>query len=128
MGNMGWLSSIDVQWIASMTSASSQPRTPLKVFGVLVDRISQADWEALINTIDFSTLAELYLESNHFYKNQLKLLVDRIAGRGVLPLPMRVLDFKGSEVKDSDIATREMFAQVQEKAPQMRIRCNDWTL
>jgi hypothetical protein len=130
--SMDWLSSADREWIASMASAPSQLqilrqlRTSLKVLGVGLHLRAQ-DWEALIKVIDLSTLEELYINSDYFYQDQLNVLVDFIANTSVASLPMKVLDVKGKEVKDSN-TTREMFARVQGKAPQVKIQCNNWTL
>ncbi|KAF9352225.1 hypothetical protein BGX34_000122 [Mortierella sp. NVP85] len=120
--NMGYLSELDERWIASMVSASWQ-RFPLKTFGVTVD-LKPSGWEILFKAIHFSTLEELHINSDYFYHEQLKLLVDCITDTSVSSLPMRVLDIKGCEVSDSD-TTHEMLVRVQEKAPQVRIQCND---
>ncbi|KAF9352224.1 hypothetical protein BGX34_000121 [Mortierella sp. NVP85] len=123
---MGWLSELDGQWIASMISVSSQQQSTLKVIGVTAD-IKPPEWEALFKAIDLPTLEELRLNSDYIYHDQIKFLVGCITDTSVSSLPMRVLDIKGKEIQDGD-ATWEMLARVQEKAPQLRVQCNDWTL
>ena len=118
-----WLSSAERQWIISM---ASQPQTSLKVLGIGL-HLRANGWEALIKAIDLSTLEELHITSDYFYQEQLKVLMDVIVKSRVSSLPMRVLDVEGKEVKDSN-TTREMFARIQEKAPQVKVQCNDWTL
>jgi len=93
---------------------------PLKVLGVDLD-LQPQDWEGLVKVINLSTLEELHFNPDFIRHNQLKLLVDRIADSGVSPLPMRILDFKGNEYRES---TREMITRIQEKAPHVRIQCN----
>ncbi|KAF9360369.1 hypothetical protein BGX34_007810 [Mortierella sp. NVP85] len=93
---------------------------PLKVLGVDLD-LQPQDWEELVKAINLSTLEELHFNPDFIRHNQLKLLVDRIADSGVSPLPMRILDFKGNEYRES---TRELLTRIQEKAPHVRIQCN----
>ncbi|KAF9344126.1 hypothetical protein BGX34_005969, partial [Mortierella sp. NVP85] len=115
--SLDWLSSAERQWIASM---ASQPQTSLKVLGVGL-HLRAHDWEALIKAIDLSTLEELHINSDYFYQEQLKVLMDVVVKSRVSSLPMRVLDVKGKEVQDRN-TTREMFARIQEKAPEVAIQ------
>ena len=112
--------------LAQMVNAISRQKIPLKVIGADLNLPSQY-WASLIQAIDLSTLEELHLNTNFIQQSQLTPLADRIASSGVAPLPLKVLDFKGDESQVRN-ATREVLARIQEKAPQVKIHCNNQAL
>ncbi|KAF9360367.1 hypothetical protein BGX34_007808 [Mortierella sp. NVP85] len=114
-----WISDIECRWIASMVSTRSQPRIPLKAFGVADIRFFGQDWTPVILAIDLSTIEELYFR-NLALDHEMKLLIHRIMDGNVSSLPLRLLDFKGTTPNDH--TAREMFARIREKAPQAEIR------
>jgi len=107
------------QWITSMISSQSPHRTPLKVLKVKIN-LQREDWEAVIKAINHSTLEELHINNCYFPQERLRLLVDYIVDSGVSSLPLRVLNLKGTDLKDN-YSTRAMFARIEEKAPQVEI-------
>jgi len=113
------LNDIARQWIISMISAH---HIPLKVLGVKVDFQPQ-DWEAVIKAVDLSKLEKLHLDDSSFSQEQLELLVDRIADSNISPLPLKLLDLKGSGVEkvDDTALVRATLARMKKFAPQVEI-------
>jgi hypothetical protein len=95
---------------------------PLKVLGVKVDFQPQ-DWEAVIKAVDLSKLEKLHLDDSSFSQEQLELLVDRIADSNISPLPLKLLDLKGSGVEkvDDTALVRATLARMKKFAPQVEI-------
>jgi hypothetical protein len=69
--------------------------------------------------IDLSTIEELHFKGINLHEG-MKILADRIMDSGVSPLPLRLLDFRGTSPNND--TTREMFARIRERAPQVEVR------
>ncbi|KAF9963267.1 hypothetical protein BGZ65_004838 [Modicella reniformis] len=67
------------------------------IVGIMIkDGLPPQIWEAVIKSIDFSTLESLHPYDYHFSGEQLKLLVDCIAESESPPVPLRLVDLRGT--------------------------------
>ncbi|KAF9353440.1 hypothetical protein BGX34_011565 [Mortierella sp. NVP85] len=112
----------DCRWVTAMSSAQPQQRRSLKAFGVHV-YLHLEQWGLLLKTIDLSALEELHFSTKNgggFTQQQLRLLVNHIVDNGAPSSPLRLLNLTGTEMPSNDM-TRELFARLREKVPDIEI-------
>ncbi|KAG0264270.1 hypothetical protein BG011_007160 [Mortierella polycephala] len=130
---LGKCSSDIAEWIESMVSSATHPSrpdpmanpnpsqlakswTPLKEISLcFIEAIESMEWQGIIETLDFTSLETLNIESANFGVDHLQILVDCIPDDGTA-VPLRTLTVVKTGLTRLD-ETEELWEELRNKAP-----------